>query len=246
LWHGFQQEHFLFDGRKAYIVKPRQALPGNPWVWNAYFPDWHYEMDSILLAKGFYIAYINCEDMYGNPASMQVWDKFYKHLISKYAFAKKTVLEGVSRGGLYVYNWANRNPEKVSCIYGEAPVMDIKSWPGGKGKGRGAAEDWARCLKSYSLTEQQALDFKDNPIDNIKSLAKYKIPIIHVVCVRDSIVPLAENTSIFAKRYASLGGSIKVDSMTTNVNPVGHHYDIVTPDYYADFIIKHATPVKNN
>jgi len=245
-WHGFQQERFLFEGRNAYIVKPAHPLPGNPWVWNAYFPDWHLEMDSILLSKGFYIAYINCEDMYGNPAAMQVWDKFYQHLINNYSFAQKTVLEGVSRGGLYVYSWAKRNPEKVSCIYGEAPVMDIKSWPGGKGKGRGAPEDWARCLKAFSLTEQGAIDFKDNPIDNIEALAAYKIPIIHVVCARDSIVPLAENTAVFAKKYLSLGGAIQIDTMTQNINPVGHHYDITNPNYYADFIIKYATPVKNN
>jgi len=40
---------------------------------------------------------------------------------------------GVSRGGLYCYNWASQNPEKVACIYGDAPVCDVKSWPMGEG-----------------------------------------------------------------------------------------------------------------
>ena len=88
-WHGFEKENFSFDGRAAYIVKPAKALTGNPWIWRAYFPDWHFEMDSILLSRGFHIAFINCNDMYGSPAAMRVWDGFNQHLVTNYAFAKK-------------------------------------------------------------------------------------------------------------------------------------------------------------
>lgn len=45
----------------------------------------------------------------------------------KAGFNKKVALEGMSRGGLIVYNWAAQNPEKVACIYADAPVMDFKS-----------------------------------------------------------------------------------------------------------------------
>lgn len=79
-WHGFEKENFSFQGRNAYVVKPVQALSGNPWIWRAYFPDWHYEMDSILLSRGFHIAFIDCKDMFGSPAAMRVWDGFYQHL----------------------------------------------------------------------------------------------------------------------------------------------------------------------
>ncbi len=243
-WHGFEKKSFVVEGRKSYIVKPVHALPGNPWVWRAYFPDWHYEMDSILLSRGFHIAFIDCSDMYGSPAAMQIWEAFYQHLIKHYSFAKKSVLEGVSRGGLYIYQWAKRNPDKVSCIYAEAPVLDIKSWPGGKGKGIGSAEDWKKCLSAYSFTEQEALDFRDNPINNIESLAAYKIPIVHVVCASDSVVPVAENTTVLAEKYLHLGGSIEVDTMRNNINSMGHHFNIDHPEHYADFITKHAVPVK--
>lgn len=244
-WHGFEKESFSFDGRAAYIVKPVKAISGNPWVWRAYFPEWHYEMDSILLSRGFHIAFINCNDMYGSPAAMQVWERYYQHLIANYSFAKKAVLEGVSRGGLYVYNWAKRNPDKVSCIYAEAPVLDIKSWPGGKGKGKGNAENWKQCMSAYSLTEEEALNFNDNPIDHLQSLAAYKVPIIHVVCKSDSIVPVEENTAILSKRYLQLGGPIRVDTMWENITLNGHHFTINNLKKYADFISESNNPVKN-
>ena len=245
-WHGFEKENFSFDGRAAYIVKPVKALSGNPWIWRAYFPDWHYEMDSILLSRGFHIAFINCNDMYGSQAAMQVWEGFYQHLVNNYSFAQKAALEGVSRGGLYVYNWAKRNPDKVTCIYAEAPVLDIKSWPGGKGKGKGNAEIWKQCKSVYSLTEEEALSFKDNPIDHLESLAVYKVPVVHVVCLSDSIVPVDENTTILSKRYLQLGGPIMVDTMWSNITSNGHHFNINSPEKYADFICKYSLPVKNN
>ncbi len=244
-WHGFEKENFSFDGRAAYIVKPVKALSGNPWIWRAYFPDWHNEMDSILLSIGFHIAFINCNDMYGSPAAMQVWEGFYQHLITQYSFAKKAALEGVSRGGLYVYGWAKRHPDKVSCIYAEAPVLDIKSWPGGKGKGKGNIETWKQCLSVYSLTEQEAMNFTDNPIDHLESLAAYKVPLIHVVCKSDSIVPVEENTAILSKRYLQLGGIIRVDTMWDNITANGHHFTIANPEKYADYISQFSVPVKN-
>lgn len=243
-WHGFVKHRFVFDGRQAHIVVPRQALPGNPWVWRAYFPEWHTEMDSILLSRGFHIAYIDCSDMFGNAEAMQVWEKFYDHLTRKKQLSEKPALEGVSRGGLYVYAWAKRNPGKVSCIYAEAPVLDIKSWPGGKGKGKGSDADWQKLLRAYHFTEEEAMTFSDNPLDHLEALAAFKVPVVHVVCEEDSIVPLAENTALFERNYRKHGGNIRVDRMTEGITTAGHHFTIRNPAQYADFIFDHTIPLK--
>ncbi len=120
--------------------------------------------------------------------------------------------------------------------------LDIKSWPGGKAKGQGSQEDWKKCLAAYHFTEEQALDFNDNPIDNIESLASYKVPIVHAVCMRDSIVPVEENTAIIKKRILLAGGNMAVDRMTENVRLEGHHFDITNPEHYADLIIRNTVP----
>ncbi len=243
-WHGFEKKSFSFEARSAYIVKPSIALAGNPWIWRAYFPDWHYEMDSILVSKGFHIAFIDCSDMFGNAEAMQVWEKFYRHLTAAFSFSEKPVLEGVSRGGLYVYGWAKRNPDKVSFIYAEAPVLDIRSWPGGKGAGRGSADDWKKCLTAFKITEAEASNFKHNPIDNIESLAAYKIPTVHVVCMQDSIVPVAENTAIMEKRLLQAGGKIIIDNMTEDISLEGHHFKITDPNRYAEIIMNQTIPIR--
>lgn len=243
-WHGFDKVNFTFDGLPAWYVKPAKPLPGNPWVWRAHFPDWHTTMDSLLLQRGFHVAYVNTNDRYGAPVAMMVWDRFYQYLTDKLAFAPKVALEGVSRGGLYVYGWAKRNPEKVSCIYAEAPVCDIKSWPGGKGKSKGDEKSWKQLLDVYGFTEEQALAYADNPIDHLDGLAAYKVPVLHVIGPKDALVPNAENTFILIDRYLKLGGPATVYSMTRGAQQLeGHHFPIEHPDWWANFIEQASVPV---
>jgi sialidase-1 len=244
-WKGFDKVEFTFENMGAWYVKPHQAIPGNPWVWRAHFPTWHTDMDSILLSRGFHIAYVNTNDMFGHPKAMQVWDKFYDYLVGQKQFASKVALEGVSRGGLYVYGWAKRNPDKVSCIYAEAPVCDPKSWPGGKGKGKGSEKDWAAWLKIFNLTEEQASNFTDIPLNDLAGLAAFKVPIIHVVGMKDEHVPMAENTDLLVKNYLALGGPVTVYPMTRGEQTLeGHHFPIEHPEIFANFIEENSVPVK--
>lgn len=111
----------------------------------------------------------------------------------------------MSRGGLIIYNWAAANPEKTACIYADAPVCDIKSWPGGKGKGPGDPASWQKCLQAYGLTENEALAYDKNPIDNLEPLARAMVPLLHVCGDADEVVPLEENTAVLAERYRKLG-----------------------------------------
>ncbi|MBU1821862.1 MAG: SGNH/GDSL hydrolase family protein [Bacteroidetes bacterium] len=245
-WKGFEKIEFPFESTTAWYVKPRQALPGNPWVWRAHFPGWHTEMDSILLSRGFHVAYINTNDLFGHPKAMRLWDQFYDYLTTKKGFASKVALEGVSRGGLYVYGWAKRNPSKVSCIYAEAPVCDPKSWPGGKGKGSGSPKDWQRWLELYGLTEETAKEFKDIPMNDLAGMAAYKIPVLHVISLQDKIVPPAENTFPLIETYTKLGGPATIYSMSRGEQTLeGHHFPIEHPERWADFIQQHSYPVQS-
>ena len=116
----------------------------------------------------------------------------------------------MSRGGLIIYNWAAANPDKAACIYGDNPVCDFKSWPAGRGKGKFHAPSWQACLKAYGFTEEQALEYKRNPIDTLEPLARAVVPILHVCGMADTVVPPPENTDIIEQRYKKLGGKIEV------------------------------------
>lgn len=245
VWKGFVKHCFTINGSEAWYVAPKKPVKGNPWVWRAYFPDWHTDMDSILLTRGFFIAYVKAPDLFGHYSAINTWGDFYHYLTSVKGFAMKPALEAVSRGGLYAYGWAKRNPSKVSCIYAEAPVCDFTSWPGGKGAGNGSAADWRKLLSAYGLTDKEAMGYKDQPKDNLETLAAYKVPILHVIGLKDSIVPYAENTALLVQNYVRQGGPATVIPMTRGPQQLhGHHFMIEDPGQWADFICQHSSPVQ--
>lgn len=237
-WHGFTQLDFQIDHRNARIVVPDKAAPGKPWVWRARFPDWHYQMDSILICKGFHVVYIDTDYLFGSPQCVEVWNNFYNYLTMQYGLNKKAVLEGVSRGGLYVFNFAKKYPERVASIYAEAPVCDFKSWPAGNGFSKGDPESWKLLMKAYDFkTEKEALDYKDNPIDNLEKLAAAKVPLVFFIGLHDSIVPPDENTYILANKYIRLGGPAMIYPNTKGKQDLqGHHFPIDDVKGSAGFI----------
>jgi len=235
-YHGFDRFDFKVNGLDAIVVVPKTVAKGKPWLWRAEFFDHRPETDLALLAKGFHLTYIQVGNTFGCPDAMKQWDAFYTLLTEKHGFSKKPALIGLSRGGLYCYNWAAANPDKVAVIYGDAPVCDFKSWPGGKGTGKGSKNDWAKLIKDYHFKDEaEAMAYDKNPIDNLKPLAEKKIPIIHVVGDKDDVVPHTENTMIIKERYEKLGGEMKLI-----IKPgIGHHpHGLDDPTPVVDFILK--------
>lgn len=241
-WKGFARVDFTFETRAARVVVPPQPAAGYPWVWRARFPDFHAEADMLLLQRGFHIVYLKTDGMLGSPTAMAVWDRFYEHMVSA-GLHPRPALEGVSRGGLFVYGFAARWPQRVACIYADTPVCDFKSWPLGQGTGKGHAATWQRLLQEYDFTQEQALAYTGNPVDRLQPLADAKIRLLHIVSLNDRVVPPTENTFVLARRYRQLGGSIDVMEVREGTEKSsGHHFTHPDPQRVADFITDAALP----
>jgi lysophospholipase L1-like esterase len=142
-WNGFRRHDFEIDGRPVTVIAPATPAPGKPWVWHGEFFGHRPAPDIALLHRGFHVVSMQLSDMLGCPTAVTAWNLCHRELTTHYGFHMKPALVGLSRGGLYCYNWAIANPDKVSCLYADAAVCDFKSWPGGKGKGKGDAGNWA-------------------------------------------------------------------------------------------------------
>ncbi|WP_437226974.1 GDSL-type esterase/lipase family protein [Planctomicrobium sp. SH661] len=238
-WNGFQKFEFKVAGQLVTVVCPKTPAPGRPWVWHGEFFGHKPAPDIALLEKGFHVAYMLVPDKLGSPGAVNYWNQCYAELTGKYGLAAKPALVGLSRGGLYCYNWAAANPDKVACIYADAPVCDFKSWPGGKGTGPGDARNWQLVLENYGFKDEaEAMAYKLNPVDNLAPLAAAKVPLLHVYGDADEIVPWEENTGLVAERYRALGGDI-----TLIVKPgVKHHpHGLEDSTPIVEFIEKHAS-----
>lgn len=240
-WHGFKKISFKVDTASAYIVVPEKPLAGNPWLWRTYSPEFHTEIDSLLVLRGFHIGYININNkfLYGQPSLMNIWNQFYLYLVNEKKLSPKPALSGAVRGALCEFAWAKLYPQRVSCIYAENPVAEIKSWPGSKMKGVGASADqWKQLLAAYNFTEEQALNFTDNPKDNLDKLASYKVPLYFSFGLHDAMIPYEENALVIAEKYIQAGGPVMAYPMTKGRQEQnGHHVSIEQPEGIADFIV---------
>ncbi|MEG2527294.1 MAG: GDSL-type esterase/lipase family protein [Mucinivorans sp.] len=233
-FHGYQG-YIWGDGYR--IVEPRvSSKNGAQWVLRARFWGHEPQADEALLERGFHIAYCPVEDLYGAPIAVDRYNKFYKKMVAA-GFAPKVVLEGMSRGGLIVYNWAAANADKVAAIYADAPVMNLADWPLVKSEA-----DAAQMMKVYGFkNKNQVLEYKGNPIDKAAQLKN--IPIIHVVGMADMVVGVKENTDRFKDRLQAAGGFMTV----IRKEGVGHHpHSLYAPATIVDFILVATKQVDNH
>ena len=210
-YHSYVMHEFELDGCACKIIEPAAPLPGFRWILKAEyftaFPVFELEM----LKRGYYFVFMQLEYECGSPRSLAHWDKLYDFLVGEHRFDRKPILFGLSVGGLYIYNWGAKHPDRAGYIYGDNPVCDFKSWPGGKGCGKGHPGHWQNMLKAYGFAnEQEAMAWKHNPVDNLKVLIDAGIPLIHAAAVDDTVVPICENTDVLEKNCLALGGRITV------------------------------------
>lgn len=239
-WQGFARHDFEIDGKPVLVVKPGTPAAGRPWVWHGEFFGHKPDPDVALLGRGFHIVYTRIPDQFGSPAAVEHWNRCYEQLTGRYGLARKAALVGLSRGGLYCYNWAIANPDRVACLYGDAPVCDFKSWPGGRGIGKRSERDWKLVLEQYGFrSEREALAYPGNPVDRLAPLAEAGVPLLHVFGDADDVVPWEENTKVVADRYQKLGGAITL-IRKPGVKHHPHGLEDSTP--IVEFIERHALP----
>jgi sialidase-1 len=236
-WHGFDRQDFELAGTRCTLITPRVPAPGRPWIWRARFFGHEPQTEIALLKRGFHVAYTDVAGLFGNDTALQRWDALYHHLREKHHLHPRPALLGMSRGGLIVFRWAAAHPDQVACIYVDAPVCDISSWPGGKGSGKGSPSDWKRCLTTYGLDEQTVRSWSGNPIDQLQPLATAKIPILSICGAADHVVPFAENTKVIEQKYRELGGPVRVIAK----QGVGHHpHSLQDPTPIVNFVVRHT------
>lgn len=232
-WLGCKRLDFVVDGRPALLIVPAQPAPGKPWIWRTEWFGHFPQADLALVARGWHVAYVNAQDMYGGPNSMAIFDAYYQRVRADYGLAPRVIMEGFSRGGLYAFNFAATYPDRVSALYLDAPVLDLKSWPGRK------SPLWVECLASYGLTDAQMATAKVSPIDRIEPVVRAGIPIFGVSGDADEAVAYLDNLAVLVTRYRAAGGLIEVV-----IKPGGKHHphSLTDPAPIVNFLLAHARP----
>lgn len=238
VWNGYQKKSFPLDGVAAYVVEPKIAAPGKPWIWRTSWPDYHSEVDVELLRCGYHVAYIEVVDLLGSDKSLDIMDAFYADVRQRFGLAETCALEPNSRGGLHAYRYAVRHPDRVACILGDVPVMDFKSWPR---KHPGSRANWQQVLSGYGFkNDAEAMAYTGNPIDTLDAIARARIPLRHTICLTDRVVPPEENTLEAKRRLEKLGWGMELAVVKESNDCEGHHFPFPQTFESARFVMRHT------
>src|SRR5262249_42456204 len=105
---------------RCIVVLPKEVAPGKPWSWRGRYFDHQPQAEIELLKRGFHIGFIQSDDI-------KHWDAWYTFLAEKHGLSKKPAFVGMSGGGRNAFTWATNNPDKVSCIYADNPLITRES-----------------------------------------------------------------------------------------------------------------------
>ena len=213
-------ESFLIEGCPSFILLPVEEKRQMPQPWIMYaptlpgLPDSHEKwMHEKFLAAGVAVAGIDIGEGYGSPRSQELLTALYAELTLKRGFAARPCLLGRSRGGLWVSSWAIANPDKVSGIVGIYPVFDLRTYPG-----------IAKAAPAYGMTpeELESSLSQHNPISHVDVLARARVPVCIIHGDDDKVVPLKDNSALFADRYTQAGVGDAVNLIVARGQ--GHNY----------------------
>lgn len=220
LWNGFQQERFEFEGREAILVFPEHADEGKHWslkteYWNA-FP----ETEIALLRKGFHVAYLKNKTRFATKEDCDAKARFAVFLHEKYGLNEKCVPIGMSCGGAHAVSFAGTHPDKVACMFIDAPVLNFCDYPGRLGNEE-CERTWGReFVEAYpGITRAQLLKFPYHPMNYIPVLKENKIPIIMLYGTEDATVLYQQNGKLMEMEYEGTENLLKVVPRIAQ----GHH-----------------------
>jgi len=207
-------EKLTIDGKAVTVKVPAQAAPGKPWLWVGEFGGHLKKLEDGLVEKGWHVVYVGVSNQFGSARSMATWEKVYAELRAQRGLSAKPALLGISRGGLYVNAWARLHPDRVSVLYLDNGVCDIRSWPGGfplTAKGKGSAGDWKLYKAEFKFaTDEEAQAKSLRATDGLEPAIKAGVFLISCHGTADTVVPFVDNAKPVVDLWEKHGGKFKV------------------------------------
>lgn len=234
-WGGGHRIIFDFNGRKGWVIEPKEPADGRPWVWTMQWMGAFLERTgapSIVRAGGYHV-HLAAFDTRANDEGLKALAEFQDYLTGELGLAPKARLIGMSWGGFYSVRYASAYPEKVASIYLDAPLLNAYTLP--NLTVTNAVED-AKVIGPWAASRPSD-DIAGDPrqaVNLAEKVATAKIPILLLYGGADQTVDPARNCELFIPRFKAAGGRIEVKRRPY----YGHHphgVDITDVSEIADF-----------
>jgi len=175
-WQGYSRHVFEVKERECTLIVPQEPAEGAPWLLCANPLDDASAMNRQLLGKGFHIAYMDVETMYGGADAQAHWDALYAWARENLKLAEKPVLAAREHGALLLYNWAAENADKAACILVEEPWLQLDP--------ETAKDDAEKEIMQQALAANSKKSGALSLTKQADKVGKAVIPVMHIYAER--------------------------------------------------------------
>lgn len=235
LYHGFKRVDFDFKGREAILVFPDNENRTNKWLFKTEYFDAFPDLEIEMLKRGWHLAYIKNIHRWCCDDDLILKLEFMEFLKNEYKLDEKCVPVGMSCGGMFAIKLAALCPQKIHCLYLDAPVINLLSCPAGMGDSSDIL--WNEFNEVTGITRSQLLSYREHPLDKISVLIDNNIPVILVYGKKDDVVLYKENGALLESIYKKNGGIINV---ICKENCNHHPHGLEDSSVIVNFIISHS------
>lgn len=205
-YFGNRQISFDFEGKKAIIVFPEDDVRTDKWLLKTEYFDAFPEAELELVKQGYHIGFLENENGWGMDPDQNRKARFAEHLHKEYGLNEKCALVGMSCGGCHGINFASRYPEKVACMYLDAPVCNYLSCPMGMGDST-YIDSRQSFVNETGMNLSKLISYREQPFDRADILTEHRIPLIITYGDADMTVPYYENGLLIEDYYKAHGCS---------------------------------------
>ncbi len=206
-WFGLECERFEFEEKVALLVfpdknvKPLGKIVFKTLYWGS-FPD----VEINLAKRGYHVACIQTLNRFGVDEDCHRKARYIKFLAKEYGLSEKCALVGMSLGGAHAVRFAGFYPELVSCIWLDAPVLNLHSYPGKFGNAECEGVWEKEFVNAYPGVKRYQLHNMDiHPINKADILVENKIPVLLSWGTEDCSVNFNENGRLLIEAYKDTG-----------------------------------------
>lgn len=118
---------------------------------------------------------IKNDNRFGLDEDLDRKARFIRYVQYEYGLKNKSILVGLSCGGMIAIKLAARYPKLIKCLYLDAPVVNYMSWPCGFGIGKVSSGNHTEILNALGLQSiSQLIACRDMPLDRLQLLVENK------------------------------------------------------------------------
>ena len=207
MWNGFNLKRETLNGRELIIVMPEKGTENGRWVLKTEYFGAFPSAEIELLKKGYHLVHLKNITRWCKEEDTDARAELAEYMKKTYKLSSKCVIVGMSCGGMQGIYFAAKYPQYVSCMYLDAPVVNLLSCPAGLGKAEnGLFEEF---YEHMNISVSELLSYRNHPLDSIPKLVNNNIPVILVCGDSDRTVPYEENGKLLNDSYIENGCTIQ-------------------------------------